>query len=280
MKYLVIGHKGQLGKEFVKKFSEMNYNYVGVDIDDLDISDYKSVAKIFEEVKPDIVINCAAYNDVDGAEKDNQLAINVNFEGVKYLADFSKKNNAFLIHYSSDYVFDGSKKTDLYIESDEVNPINQYGKSKLLGEQNLQNILSDYLIFRLSWVYGEGNQNFIYKFRNWSKNNKVLNVSFDEISIPTYTKLIVDATLLSLNKGLKGLYHLTNSGYASRYEWAKMIAKILNLDVLLLPVSKSEFNLPAERPYFSAMSNKKISQELNYKIPDWEESLKLFLKND
>lgn len=279
MKYLIIGHKGQLGKEFVKKFNELNYNFISVDINELDITDYQAVTDIFNYEKPDIVVNCAAYNDVDGAENNNHLAMQVNSEAVKYLADVSKKNNALLIHYSSDYVFDGRKEDGLYVENDKVNPLNEYGKSKLAGENNVQNILSEFLIFRLSWVYGNGNQNFIYKFRNWSKTKKVLKISFDEISIPTYTKLIVDITLKALNKDLRGLYHLTNSGYTSRYEWAKLIAKILKLDVLLLPVNKSEFKLAAERPYCSAMDNSKLSKELNYTIPDWEESLKYFLSN-
>jgi dTDP-4-dehydrorhamnose reductase len=159
------------------------------------------------------------------------------------------------------------------------NPINEYGKSKLMGEIFLREEIGNYLLFRVSWVYGEGKQNFIYKLLTWTKNNEYLKVAYNEVSVPTSAKTIVDITLKALDNDLKGMFHLTNSGYASRYEWAKEIFRIKKIDKFILPVSKEIFSLPAKRPDFSAMSNRKISQVLNTKIPYWNEKLNEFLKN-
>ena len=278
LKYLVIGSYGQLGKEFVKSLDNSSCNYLAVDIDKLDISDYSAVNQIFESYRPDVTINCSAYNNVDLAESHSEDAMKVNALGPKYLAVCCKKYNCFLIHYSSDYVFDGTKKDGLYTETDHVNPINEYGKSKLLGEKLLSKETDDYLIFRLSWVYGNGNQNFIQKMKSWSEKISILNISIDEISVPTSTKTIVEISEKALESGLTGTYHLTNSGYASRYEWAKAIAKYLKMNLILHPVSKDLFNLPAKRPSFSAMSNRKISDILDTSIISWEDALKDFLE--
>ncbi|MGA2297865.1 MAG: dTDP-4-dehydrorhamnose reductase [FCB group bacterium] len=277
MKYLIIGNKGQLGKEFEKKLILLNNDFLAVDIDELDISNNVQVKKYFNNYKPDIALNCSAYNFVDKAEEEPEAAFKTNIEGVRNLALASKEHNFFLVHYSSDYVFDGTKN-ETYVESDSTNPINIYGESKLAGEKYIQEELNDYLLFRLSWVFGEGQQNFIYKFRQWAEKNHTLKISVDEISVPTYTKTIVDVTLQALEKKLTGLYHLTNSGYCSRYEWAKFIAKTLSLNNEIIPVSKDSFNLPAPRPAFSAMSNDKISQVLQISIPGWEEAVGEYLK--
>ena len=276
MKYLIIGSKGQLGSEFERKLTELEKDFVAVDIDAIDISEYHHVIDLFSSVKPGLVINCAAYNDVDGAESNIESAFKVNAEGTKYLAFASYKFHSFLIHFSSDYVFDGEKTSGMYIETDKTNPINQYGRSKLAGELNLVNEIEKYLLFRLSWVYGKGTQNFIYKLKQWAKDKDKLNISTDEISVPTYTKIIVDVVLKSINQGIEGLYHLTNSGFASRFDWAKSIRKLSGLNAELTPVQQDFFKLPAKRPKISAMSNEKLSSELNVTIPHWEESLKEF----
>jgi dTDP-4-dehydrorhamnose reductase len=277
MKYLLIGNHGQLGSEFEDKLTELRKDFVAVDIDKVDICDYQAVTNLFSFVKPSIVINCAAYNDVDAAEYNKEVAFNVNAEAVKYLAYSAYKNHAFLIHFSSDYVFDGKKTNGMYSEIDETNPINTYGKSKLAGEHLLQNELDDYLLFRLSWVYGSGTQNFIFKLMQWAIDKEILKVTDDEISVPTSTQVIVDVVLNSIRKGLEGMFHLTNSGYCSRFQWAETIIKHLELNTKIEPVSQDYFKLPAKRPKFSAMSNSKISGELNIEIPLWEVSLLDFL---
>ncbi len=172
----------------------------------------------------------------------------------------------------------GKKENGLYTEDDVPNPLNDYGKSKLMGEIFLKEETENYLLFRVSWVYGEGKQNFIYKLLTWAKSNEYLKVAYNEVSVPTSAKTIVNITLKALDNDLKGMFHLTNSGYASRYEWAKEIFRIKKIDKFILPVSKEVFNLPAKRPDFSAMSNRKISQILNTEIPYWNEELNEFLK--
>jgi dTDP-4-dehydrorhamnose reductase len=276
MKYLIIGKNGQLGKEFVKVLSEKNKNFTAIGHEDLEIGNLSQVLDIFERIKPNLVINCSAYNFVDKAEEDYPTAYKTNSVGVRNLAYASKKFNAFLIHYSTDYVFDG-KKEGLYTEKDQPNPLNEYGKSKYLGEIYLKEENENSLIFRVSWVFGEGKQNFIYKLQQWAENNEYLKVAYDEISVPTYTGRIVEITLKSIEKGISGLFHLTNSGYASRYEWAKAILKYKKVKKFIYPVSSDIFNLPAKRPKFSAMDNSQIKKELSIEIPSWEEELKIFL---
>ena len=277
MKYLIFGNKGQLGKEFVKIFEKENYDYRGYDIDNFDISNFSNLRYVISEYKPDLIINCTAYNQVDFAEKNFIDAYRTNAIAVRNLAYIASEFDIFLIHFSTDYVFDGNKG-DLYIEKDEANPINEYGKSKYAGEVFLREVIDKYLILRLSWVYGDGQQNFIYKLLQWSKNNAELKIVTDEISIPCSAKMIADYTLKAFNSGLTGLFHLTNSGYASRFDWAKEILKNCKIEKNIIPVTLDYFNLPAKRPKFAAMSNSLISKELNIEIPDWKTSLKEFME--
>lgn len=268
MKILIAGANGQLAREFQKALENYSYTVVALDKESLDISDLNIVAETFSKHNPDIVLNCAAYNFVDKAEEDFDTAYKVNASGVRTLAVACKKNNALLVHYSTDYIFDGTKE-DFYTEEDEPNPINNYGKSKLLGEKLLTEETDRFLLFRVSWVFGEGKQNFLYKLSELGKKNRVLKVVYDQISVPTFTKDIVILTMLAIDKGLRGVYHLTNSGYASRYEVARYFIERLDWDNLILPVNSDYFPSSAKRPYFSAMSNLKLSRALGVNIPDW-----------
>jgi len=268
MRVFIFGKDGQLGKEFIRYFSthkEAEQVFVFGHFQ-CDISDTMKVLRIFEELRPDVVINCAAYNFVDKAETDYKNAVKVNAVGVRNLAIASREVGAFFVHYSTDYVFDGKKENGLYTEEDIPNPVNEYGKSKFLGEEFLKEETENYLLFRVSWVYGDGKQNFISKLLSWSEKNPYLKVANDEVSVPTSTRTIVDITVKAIKMGIKGLYHLTNSGYASRYEWAKKIFEIKKINKFIKPVSSDIFELPAKRPKFSAMSNKKISRELGIEI--------------
>lgn len=273
MNYLVLGSKGQLGREFVRYFEKIGSNFQAFDLDEFDISNRDEIFKLALSLKPDIIINCAAYNLVDNAESKPEDAYKSNTYGVENLALISKEINSFLVHYSTDYVFDGKKETGLYVETDTPNPLSIYAKSKREGEQKILENLDKYLVLRLSWVFGDGQQNFIYKLLQWSEKNSILKIAFDEVSVPTYTATVVDSTLKAINQGLNGLFHLTNSGYASRYEWAKYALKKLNKKNILYPVSKDVFNLPAKRPGFSAMSNELLSSKLQIQIPLWEEAV-------
>ena len=279
-KYLILGANGQLGSEFIKTLDREGKDYIGVGHGMCDVASLSQVIEVFDKFRPQITINCTAYNLVDRAEQEYHKSYETNALGVKNLAYLCKKYGSYLITYSTDYVFDGTKEGGLYTEEDVPCPINEYGKSKLTGERWLiDEGINDYLILRTSWVYGQGRQNFIYKLFTWARTNKYLKISYDEISVPTSTNTIVDITLKAIDRGLIGIYHLTNSGYGSRYEWAKEVLKILGSKIFIYPVSKDTFNLAAKRPGFSAMSNEKIIMDLNVDIPKWEEELANFMRN-
>jgi dTDP-4-dehydrorhamnose reductase len=277
MKFLITGAKGQLAREFLKVLKNDDYKIKALDREGLDVSDSRAVLEAVSYYRPDVVINCAAYNFVDKAEEDSDIPFKVNSTGPKNLASACKKHNALLIHYSTDYIFDGTKE-GFYTEQDKPNPINIYGRSKLEGEELLKKEMENFLIFRVSWVFGEGKQNFLYKLKEWAKKQKVIRVACDQISVPTYTEDIVMSTILSIKEGLRGVYHLTNSGYASRYEVARYFFERLGSDRLILPVSSDYFNTTVTRPYFSAMSNVKLSEELGLTIPDWRDGIDRFIR--
>ncbi len=293
MKIIITGANGQLAREFISYFEKKGgYDLFSLTKQELDVSNLKMVSDAISFFKPDVVINCSAYNYVDEAEENPELALKVNAQGVKNLAVVSRKNNAFLIHYSTDYVFDGNKM-DYYNESDKPNPISKYGESKLLGEKALMEETNNFLLFRVSWVFGDGKQNFLYKMTELAKSNKVLRIVSDQVSIPTYCEDIVKYTIKALEEGVKGLFHLTSSDYATKYEWVKFYFYLLKKkikfnsnkttlsflkDLLILPVSSSCFSSSAPRPPFSALSNSSLSNALKVKIPDWQTGIERFVK--
>ncbi len=278
MKFLITGAEGQLARELVSVFEKRCFNFVALSKSQLDITKLDDVLNAFSFYKPSIVINCAAYNYVDQAERDYIKAYEVNALGVRNIAFCCTKIKAFLIHYSTDYVFDGKKQNSLYTEEDAPNPINEYGKSKLAGEQFVLAETQEFLLLRVSWVFGKGQNNFVYKFLNWSRGKEFIKVSCDEFSIPTWTNDIVNLTLDALNKDLKGIFHLTSSGFCSRFEWANKIKEFMDLDVFVRPAYSTEFELLAKRPQFSAMNNEKICNALGISVRHWSEALFQFLK--
>ena len=268
-KFLITGGSGQLAKEFAAYFDEHHYSYGTPQEGDLDITDPGQIERVVETEHPDVLINCAAYNQVDLAEDDCDKVFKVNSDAVGSLASICRQRSIFLVHFSSDYVFDGQKGSP-YTEDDKPSPLNVYGASKLKGEENLKRRTKDYLIFRLSWVFGNGPMNFLFKLSQWARQNNQLKIASDEISVPTYTQDVVRVTLGALDKGLKGLYHLTNSGFCSRYEWAKYYFQKKDEKKDIVPVPMASFDLKAQRPPFSAMDNRKIAKELGIEIPSWE----------
>ncbi len=275
--FLITGTEGQLGKEFQRVLSAKGLTFYAPPEKEFNIADKKSLKEMLSKINPNIVINCAAYNAVDVAEKYPERAFAVNAEAVKNLARICADSKTLFIHYSSDYVFDGAKNAP-YTENDYPNPLNIYGKSKLEGENAVRTIAQEYLIFRLSWVFGEGKQNFMNKLSQWAKNYKVLRISSDETSVPTYTRDIVEITLLSIDQGQYGLFHLTNSGQASRYEWANYFLKAIGFDNEIIPVAMDTFSTEARRPKFSVMSNALLSKRLKMNIPSWQDAVKRFIE--
>ena len=278
MKYLIIGKHGQLAKEFQRLLTSKGEEYLALTHEEADVRDYVKLNGVFEARKPSVVINCSAYNQVDKAESDYEEAMKVNALGPYNLGLLCKEYGSFLVHYSTDYVFDGSKSEGLYTEADEPNPVNKYGLSKLLGERFAMQTAHNMLLLRVSWVFGEGTQNFIYKVLSWSKEREVLQVSADEVSVPTWARRIALVSYEAINRDLAGLYHVVSSGYASRYEWAKQVLKLCHKENLVVPVSADTFNLSARRPKLSAMSNERISADLGIRVPDWESDLEEYIR--
>ena len=277
MKFVITGADGQLGSAFGQEFIRKGVPFLGTDLATCDIASREQVERMLDAHRPSVLINCAAYNLVDEAENNRTVAFKINTDAVKILAHACQARGIKFVHYSTDYVFDG-KKGGLYTEEDTTNPLNVYGLSKYEGEAALRAIIADHLVLRTSWVYGEGKQNFLYKFSQWAQKSGEIKVSVDEVSVPTYVEDIVWVTLKALEKGMTGLYHLTSSGYASRYEWAKAFVKAAGLSTQVMPVPMSFFSLKAVRPSFSAMSNQKISKELSIKIPSWQEGVEKYVQ--
>ena len=275
--YLILGANGQLGKQFNKELSARGEHVLAPDEKKCDITDFESLAQYIDAVTPTVIINCAAYNAVDMAEQQSDVVTLINGKAVENIARLSKRNGIFLIHYSTDYVFDG-KKGGLYTEEDSPSPMNAYGRSKLAGEEAVQEHAGDFLLLRTSWVFGNGTQNFIYKLLQWARKNSVIRLSSDEVSVPTGTSDLVSLTLSSHEKGLSGLYHCVNTDYASRYEWGRHVASTLPLEVLIIPVPMSTFPSPAPRPAFTAMSNARLQQDLGVPIADWRSAVDRFFQ--
>jgi dTDP-4-dehydrorhamnose reductase len=235
-----------------------------------------------------LIVNASAYTAVDRAETEQETAMKINASAPGIMAEWARKSGAVLIHYSSDYVFDGRKGLP-YIESDPANPLNVYGKSKLAGEENIIQAGGAYLIFRTSWVYSLGSAGFVSKVLEWARKNETLKIVSDQISNPTWAHELAEATfrlvsahrdnLQDVMKERRGLYHLAGSGYTSRYEWARQILandpkRTEQLVRSIEPVSSDEFPTPAARPSFSALDCSKFSQIFGFSLPDWSASLR------
>jgi len=275
MKVLITGGKGQLAKAFRRLFERKGIEHKAVSREELDISRLEAVLSMVRAYQPAVILNCAAYNLVDKAEEDFARAFAVNTLGPYNLALAAKEVGAFLIHFSTDYVFDG-EKGDLYTETDSPAPVNKYGLSKWLGELAMAEVGGDYLIFRVSWLFGEGKQNFLSKVWHWAQNSETLHISYDEFSSPTHTETAARISWRAYEEGLKGLYHLASRGYCSRLEWAKFFLELKKCRRKIVPVSGASFGLPAKRPFFSALDSSKLEKALGIEMPLWWEEVKKF----
>lgn len=276
MTYLIAGASGQLGQEFVRTLQQRNLPYAAPPETQFDITAPDAIAAVLAETRPDVLINCAAYTNVEQAEQTPAPAYLVNETAVGHLASACAIAGVKLVHFSTDYSFDGTKK-GLYTEEDTPAPLNEYGRSKLAGEVLLASHSVDSLVLRLSWVFGHGPQNFFHKLQQWSAGRDVMNVVYDQIATPTYTADIVDWTLLALGAKLSGLYHFSNDGYASRYECARELFDQLGAGPLILPVGSDAFPSPVQRPFFSAMSSAKLQKAIHQTPPTWKDALGRYL---
>ncbi len=278
-RFLITGSSGQLASEFQRVLSEQGMVFSAPSEDLLDITDPGSVDRAIEAARPDVIVNCAAYNAVDAAEREPHKAFAVNRDAVGVLARRSRAQGILLVHFSSDYVFDGGKGSP-YEEGDAPGPINVYGMSKLAGEGQIREAGAEGLILRLSWVFGPGRQNFFFKLREWAAGEKQIAVVQDETSVPTYVDDVVAMTLKGLSQDLRGLYHLVNSGQVSRYDLARYYVARMGIGVEIEPASQASFGLPARRPVFSAMSNQRLAAALGIDIPSWQDAVDRFVDRE
>jgi dTDP-4-dehydrorhamnose reductase len=273
MKLFIIGCNGQLGKDMMSIASDAGHSVSGKDFPDIDISDAAATNAIIAANKPDAIINCAAYIAVDACETQKREAYAVNSHGVAIVAAAARQCGALVVHFSTDYVFDG-KSAAPYSETDMVNPQSEYGKSKLEGERRLADILPDHIIVRVAWLYGVHGRHFIKKVKERAlavkKTGEAMKVVTDEIGTPTYCADVCRQTLLLLTKDHRGLFHCTNEGYCSRYEFAREILHAYAIDVPLIPCLSSDFKLPAPRPAYSVLENKRLKDLGINVMRDWK----------
>lgn len=289
-KLLLVGYNGMLAQK-VAALAPAEYTVEGVDLPEFDLSNQTQVESVVNEMCPDVIINCAAYTNVDGCESEQSLAEQVNGVAVGYLAEAAKKVDAVLLHISTDYVFGGDKTTP-YVEEDTTNPQSVYGHSKLLGEQAiLASGLQKYFIVRTSWLYGPGGNNFVETIIRLAKEREELGIVADQFGSPTYTGDLADAVfaLLGVSTGSQppapspyGLYHFSNDGQCSWYEFAKEIASLARLNGEQLkvekinPIKTEDYPLPAKRPAFSGFSKEKYYRITGKSIPLWKEGLQKY----
>lgn len=276
-KVLVTGANGQLGYDVVKELQKQNIECYGASRQDFDIVDFEVTENFIKNYMPDVVIHCAAYTAVDKAEDEQVLCYLVNVSATDNIAKICKKINAKMLYISTDYVFDGNKD-GFYEVDDEPNPINVYGKTKLLGEQAVQKILDKYFIVRISWVFGEHGNNFVKTMLHLGKERKEINVIADQYGSPTYTADLAPLLVEMIQTEKYGIYHATNEGVCTWAEFAEEIFKIAGIDVKVNHITTAEYPTRAKRPLNSRLSKEKIINNKFIIIRAWEKALREFIE--
>jgi len=275
---LVIGGKGQLGQCLEEKIqkSSLTNTFIFLGSADTNIKDAAQIEAVFEKYHPTYCINCAAYTAVDNAEDEKELAFEINETAVKHLAESCLKFNTTLSHISTDFVFNGDSSIPL-TESLPTNPVNIYGLSKLKGELQVQELMNQYYIIRTSWLYSEKANNFCKTMLKLAQSRDSLTVIYDQVGTPTYAMDLADVILQIINNDKKvyGLYHYSNEGVASWYDFAKAIFEFAEVDMKVTPVASSAFVTKAKRPHYSVMDKTKIKENLGIEIPYWRDSLNI-----
>lgn len=274
---LVTGSNGQLGHDVIKLLENSEHRVYGYDRKQMDITDEKAVFREVTKIKPDVIVHCAAYTNVDGAEKDQDGAYAVNTLGTKYLAMAAKEVDAKMVYVSTDYVFDGEAKEPYEVDSP-TNPIGVYGKTKLGGEKAVKEILDKYYIVRTAWVFGKNGKNFVKTMLRLGKERGEIGVVADQYGSPTYTIDLAKFIIELIQTDKYGLYHATNSGTCSWYEFAVEIFKQAGLNVKVNPLTTEQYPTPAKRPKYSVLSKKKIAKEGFKPLQHWKDALNAYLK--
>jgi len=283
LKILLTGSNGMLAKEFISECrNRKDCTIIAPEEKECNITDISSIKNAVNSINPQVLINCAAYTDVDACERNQEKAFSINGEGVKNLAQVCKEKDILLVHFSTDFVFDGKKKSP-YTEEDKPSPLSIYGESKLLGEQYLINSHIRFFLIRTSWMYGNRGDNFVKTIIDLANNQPEVSVVDDQIGSPAWTRDIVDITLRLLKTKRYGIYNYSNEGECSWYEFACEIIKILQnsedkfRNTKVIPIKSSQLKRAAKRPAYSALNKRKIKAVIGIDISHWKESLKKFL---
>ena len=270
MRILISGGRGQLGRELQQALSAETVLALGHQ--ELDVTDAVAVGRAVGRFRPQVVIHAAAYTDTAGCEADPELAMRVNGEGTRQVALACRESDAAMLYVSTNEVFDG-RKGGAYLESDEAKPINAYGRSKLAGERYVQSILDRFYIVRSAWLYAAGGNNFPAKVLQAAANEGELRFVTDEIASPTWARDMAQAIVALIGRSTYGIYHLTNSGCCSRYEWAQRVLELAGRgDVVLRPVVQAEYGVPYRKPPYSELANR-AAAALGIVLRPWQEAL-------
>jgi dTDP-4-dehydrorhamnose reductase len=288
MKILLLGSTGQLGWELNRTLLNLG-DLVALDYPAINMADPDKIRSVVHNHQPDLIINATAYTDVNKAETEDELAMAINGTGPGFLAEEARKLNCALIHYSTDYVFDGTLGRP-YTENDFPNPLSVYGHTKLSGENSVRDVGGAFLIFRTSWVYSLRRTSFVKKVLQWSREHETLRIVDDQVSNPTWARSLAESTgfVVALTKDalvekfteIRGLYHLAGGGSCSRYAWAKEILaadphKEEQITREILPAKSSDFQSRAERPLKSHLNCEKFEKQFGLKLSNWELDLRL-----
>jgi len=291
MRILLLGNTGQLGWELERTLAPLGELFA-VDYPEINLADEKGIQEILRTYKPQVIVNATAYTAVDRAEGERELAMAINRDGTGMLAEQALRLGAVLIHYSTDYVFDGTKGVP-YIESDAPHPLNVYGESKLAGEKAVEQVGGSYLILRTSWVYSLRRDSFVTKVLAWGRQERQLRLVSDQVGNPTWCRMLAEVSgqlLAAAGKDIylwvaarKGIYHLAGEGYASRFEWGKAILendpkREEQVVESVIPALTAEFPSPAQRPLFSALNCERFYHTFGMRLPGWQTALRLALK--
>lgn len=273
---LITGANGQLGYDLQKILKKENKDFISTDYKELDITNIAEIRNFVKGKEIKLIINCAAYNNVDKAEEESELCYKLNAYAPRDLAIISKEIGAEYITYSTDFVFDGNKKSP-YTEEDTPNPLSAYSQSKALGEKLVLEVYDKSFVIRTSWVFGIANNNFNKQVIHWSKEKDELFIVDDQVSSPTYSYDLALYSLKLLKTKKYGLYHLSNDGIASKYDQAKHVLESIGWQGKLNRAKSSDFKLPAKRAEYSKLDSSKLEKTIGEKLPSWENGIDRFL---
>lgn len=275
MKVLVTGAKGQLGYDVIENLKKNNIEHIGIDKNEVDITNQRQIEEVIVDYKPNVVIHCAAYTAVDNAEDEKELCYLVNVIGTKNIAKACKTIDAKMVYISTDYVFDGEGK-EPFENIDKPNPINYYGKTKYEGELEVQSLIDKFFIVRISWVFGLNGNNFVKTMLRLGKEKDEISVVDDQVGSPTYTYDLAILLIKMIKTDDYGIYNATNEGYCSWYEFAYEIFKQSKIDIKLNPIKTKDYPTKAKRPKNSRLSKNSIKKY--GKLRDWKEALAHYIK--